>query len=560
MELHLVADTNLFFECKPLSQLPWDEFDYEVVVILLTKPVLDEIDKHKNATSRTRARALEIFGHIRAMIERNEAEAVIRSDTPRVLLRRMTRTRPDPDFENELDYGKADERLVGITSMLAKNASGADIKLFTNDGGAAMTAADFNVPHLLIRQEWRRPSAKTDQDKKIKDLEKDLAAYRYLEPRIAIKSFGVLDSNGSVKITRKVAVPLSPDQIEDLIASLTTMHPKVVDFTAPAPSMSEDSAGPTMIEFITPSDEKIAEYSETKYPGWLMRCRKVFEELHKGRGEVEPEVMLACAISNDGTCPAHKVRIEFEAKGEIELRRLDDEADDDDAGERETNESSSAAQATAVLPRPPKPPQFERRLTRPTPQITKPKLNASGLESIGAGAHLSNLERLSRTPALSATDKLTRDMARFSDPAGLRALMKGGALSPIRGLDAAYGLPVSDRYRMAPSEAMLRSYIPPNLGRTTSSRDPEGFYYAWPAGEPVKKGAFTCDLWRHCRDDEIFEFMVTFPEHGPARGVVECVVHADNLTQPAIARLKVELVVKKVDLLAVARALVEACA
>ena len=40
-EVHLVADTNLFFECKALEELRWDELGYDPIVILLTKPVLD---------------------------------------------------------------------------------------------------------------------------------------------------------------------------------------------------------------------------------------------------------------------------------------------------------------------------------------------------------------------------------------------------------------------------------------------------------------------------------------------------------------------------------------
>jgi hypothetical protein len=43
MEIHLVADTNLFFEFKTLEELPWQELGYDTVVIILTKPVRDEI-------------------------------------------------------------------------------------------------------------------------------------------------------------------------------------------------------------------------------------------------------------------------------------------------------------------------------------------------------------------------------------------------------------------------------------------------------------------------------------------------------------------------------------
>ena len=56
-ELHLVADTNLYFECCSLEDLPWESLGYDPIVLLLAKPVLDEIDKHKNANGRTRKRA-----------------------------------------------------------------------------------------------------------------------------------------------------------------------------------------------------------------------------------------------------------------------------------------------------------------------------------------------------------------------------------------------------------------------------------------------------------------------------------------------------------------------
>jgi hypothetical protein len=34
MEVHLVADTNLFFECKALEELPWSELGYDPVTTI----------------------------------------------------------------------------------------------------------------------------------------------------------------------------------------------------------------------------------------------------------------------------------------------------------------------------------------------------------------------------------------------------------------------------------------------------------------------------------------------------------------------------------------------
>jgi PIN domain len=159
VEVHLVADTNLFFECKALDQLPWQNLGFDPVVILLTKPTLDEIDKHKKATGRTRSRALEIFGQVRSMLSTSTEELEIRASAPRVLLRRSTHIKPDDALKEVLDYSKTDERLVGIVSTLNASASGHLVKLFTDDTGPAVTADGLNVPYLMIDESWRRPAS-----------------------------------------------------------------------------------------------------------------------------------------------------------------------------------------------------------------------------------------------------------------------------------------------------------------------------------------------------------------------------------------------------------------
>lgn len=92
MEHAFVADTNLFFECKRLEEIPWFDLAVDPIVIALTKPVLAEIDKHKKSGGRTRKRAIEISGRIRGMLATLPPEVVIQNAGPRVVLsRRRTR-------------------------------------------------------------------------------------------------------------------------------------------------------------------------------------------------------------------------------------------------------------------------------------------------------------------------------------------------------------------------------------------------------------------------------------------------------------------------------------
>jgi hypothetical protein len=155
--LHLVADTNLFIEFKALDQLPWEELGRDPIAIVVTKPLLDEIDRHKKGgTGRRRDRALEIFGRVRQMLEDRVTESVIREAGPRVVLRRNRRVRPDESLKDDLDFDKTDERLIGIVSALAAEATDYEVKLFTDDAGPAGIATELDVPFELINAAWRR--------------------------------------------------------------------------------------------------------------------------------------------------------------------------------------------------------------------------------------------------------------------------------------------------------------------------------------------------------------------------------------------------------------------
>ncbi|RWM12863.1 MAG: hypothetical protein EOR72_20285 [Mesorhizobium sp.] len=546
MEIHLVADTNLFFECKPLEQLPWQDFGYDPVVILLAKPVLDEIDKHKNANSRTRDRALEIFRRVRQMLKMSASESEIRASSPRVVLRRMPSVKPDPALEEHLDYAKTDERLIGIVSALNARSPEQRAVLFTEDAGPAMTADGLGIPYLMIDESWRRPPMETADTKTIRELRKEIDAYRAQEPRISIGTCESADSSNTISATRKVAVPLTKAEIEGFLAALKLKHALVTDFTPPPPSSTADSSGEvTKIEYSSPSEDDISKYRDVLYPQWIERCRETLAQLHRGRDEIEPSVVVRWPISNDGTRPALQVRIEFEAKGSVALRRV--RTDEDDEEHSVTGGSARLRLPTpsgTQFPSPPRPPSFQKRVTR-IPPLGRPRPKAAqGLD----------ISKLMASAALDQHHKLMAEASKTLgrlDPASVSAaarLMQHDVLRTL-GSEASFGRPSLETISLRP----LRTMIP-------EPQDPEAFYYDdWPTTGIVKTGALTCDLWRHQAGEEVFEFEVIFTKPGEARGVVECTVHAENLTRPEQARVVVIRTVGSLGMAEVANAMVDAC-
>ena len=352
MEHAFIADTNLFFECKRLEAIAWSDLAMDPIVIALIKPVLAEIDKHKKAGGRTRKRAIEISGRIRGMLTAQPPEVVIREAGPRVVLRLMPILQPDTELASSLDYTINDDRIVGTVATLSKDETFASVWMLTDDSVAASTAQSLGVSFFLIPESWKRPPEDTAEAKRIKELEKDISIYKAQEPAISIE-----EASGDATqahVVRRVALALEASQIDQLINKLKARHPINEDFVAPQAEIQADG---TEISYEAPDAEAIEKYKSDAYPKWISACRSIFEKLHEGRLEREAKVALTFCIANGGTRPASKMRVSFEAIGNIHLSR--DARDPDDGG------GQPALPPIPKLPAPPVAPAVRRVLKRP---------------------------------------------------------------------------------------------------------------------------------------------------------------------------------------------------
>lgn len=559
MEHAFVADTNLFFECKRLEEIPWFDLAVDPVVIALTKPVLAEIDKHKKGGGRTRKRAIEISGRIRGMLAALPPEVVIQEAGPRVVLRLMPIVQPAPELASSLDYNINDDRIVGTVATLSKDETFASVSMLTDDSVAASTAQGLGVSFFLIPESWKRPPEETTEAKRIKELEKDISIYRAQEPVISIAN--VSGEATAANVVRRIALALEPSEIDQLIGKLKARHPAKEDFTAPEAEIQADG---TEISYEAPDAEAIGKYSSEAYPKWIDACRSIFESLHKGRMEPEAEVALTFGVANGGTRPASKMRVSFEAIGNIDLSR--DTHDPDDDEDQNDDDGQSALPPIPRLPAPPVAPAVRRIVKRP-PTASK-GVDIATLRMPGSGLRISELEKASR----GVMSGLGPQLAAMRSAQSMFDNLHGrGALA-----DLARGIgPMSDMMRMTEEHGRLhRSLIHPSgIARPTyidipairipsmpEKHNPEGFYYdRWPKGKPTKRGALTCDLFRHQRGEEFFEIAVLFPDDGDVTGAVRCTVEAENLTEPVELLIPVSRKVEAYSLMAIADEMVERC-
>lgn len=389
-ELHLVADTNLFFECKSLSELPWEELGADPIVLLLTTPLLSEIDKHKKGSGRTRKRALDLFGIVRGMIKSKQNEHVVREDNPRVVLRRAPMITPDPDFLGPLNYNKVDDELVGITATLTKSDESISVAIITDDTNVASSADHLGLRVELIDESWRREPQQTDEARRIQQLEKDLDTYRQQEPIIVCDIQGLDEGSERVRRTAVEATPLSQAEIDRALSKLEDKFPMKTDFAVPPDEIHGAESIETLVRwtFVAPSDDAVKKYQNEDYPAWIDKCRTTLTTLHEGYPSGAKDVVLTFEFENQGTRPAQDAKIEFRCDGDIAIVRPgnsdDGDASDDENDLKEKTVSLPESWRRPSFPAPPSPPQIKRVVHRaPLIVTSRPK---TGLDFAALGA------------------------------------------------------------------------------------------------------------------------------------------------------------------------------
>jgi hypothetical protein len=361
-------------------------------------------------------------------------------------------------------------------------------------------------------------------------------------------------------VIRKVATPLTEAEVEGFLVKLRLKHPLLTDFTPPSSSTMTDVFGATTTnEYSAPAETDIAKYRNVLYPQWLEQCRTALTGLHQGSDELEPDIVLRWSMANKGSRPASQVRVVFETQGPLALQRLHHDDDSEDA--EDAHDDASPHVVAAVRPRfpaAPRPPEFVKSVTRvPAPAAHKPAhgVELANLRAAGVVAHqFKGLEEVSKAFRLGTS--LESNLRGMSAVAEAARLMQTPSIFDSLHSPSSPDRIVQGSFLRRETDYLRQIHLPP----MPSPPDPESFYYDdWPTMQPVTKGALTCDLWRHQSEEEIFRFEALFTKDGEARGIVECTVHAENLTKPERAKVIISRSIEPLSMVELAQAMVEDC-
>lgn len=333
--LTLFLDTNIFIQCKSLSEIDWSVLgDVDQVDLVVTRPVQVEIDRQKGkGTGRVARRARAAASKFGEALNCKDETLIITKGRPEVRLRVSTQLRPSEKSGITLNYSEPDDQLVGIAKAFSDANSGASVRVLTNDIGPRASAKAVGVACEIPREDWLLPPESDESEKTQKAIEDELQRYKRAEPSISLAPDNDNASQNGINGEYTIYPALSTEDLDTLTRTLQSRYPKETDFgakeiTHQIPDSRQPSIRATIEAlrsvpariFVPASDEEIDKYINTDYPKWVKDCDEKLRQIHLFfQSKVIPP-HLNVRLANNGSRPAENCLISFEAKGSFLIK------------------------------------------------------------------------------------------------------------------------------------------------------------------------------------------------------------------------------------------------
>jgi hypothetical protein len=353
---YLVPDTNLFEQCEPLHQLDWSAWsDYDEVRILVTDPVMEEIDRHKaQGNSRVARKSRAFSALLNEILNADQLTKIVREERPRVLLELCPHVAPTASLHPSFDYTRADHRLVGCAHALA--ADHEPLWLLSGDSRPKAAALMIGLARKPIPDTWLLKPEPDERDKENAALRQERDRLLKAEPVLTAEAVdGQGKAIGIIAGEVTVFAAMTPSEIDVIIERLKHLYPQAKDF-GPRERQTrqlKSNLGLAAIAltglretFHPATDSEISSYEHEAYPGWIRKCRSHLSGLHDTLQAATPWPTFDFRLANTGTRAAEHMLVTMEARGNFMLMTPPREPDPEDDPPAKALE----------FPKPPKPP------------------------------------------------------------------------------------------------------------------------------------------------------------------------------------------------------------
>lgn len=308
-------DTNVFEQCHDLKELPWNEVaGGNDVLLIVSRPVQDEIDKHKHdGNSRRARRARRANALFRELISAEKIE--LRSAGPRVEVSRVPPTKFNVSPCRFLDLTRTDDRII-LEALVYRDAHpDEEVALLSHDTGPLGMATDCGLAVQLVPDTWLLPPEPDERDRRIAQLEE----LTRRNPKISIVA------EDTIRIVVHRYSPFPEAQLDELVCMARKKHPLVADYDEPLTQFERGAlADWYRREFVPPTEAEMAAYRDA-YESWLTKVREFFAGLPSALEVPTRYVSVTIGISNDGGAPAEHLMVEFGLQGGLLFSPKNDE-------------------------------------------------------------------------------------------------------------------------------------------------------------------------------------------------------------------------------------------
>jgi hypothetical protein len=351
-KLYCFPDTNLFIQCQPLEALDWSALgDFDVIDLIITRPVQKEIDAHKSkGNTRVASRSRAAASAFKEVLASELGYKEIRAHSPCVRLYVQLDLKQDAALSDIFNYDEADDQLVGVVSGFLNANPNHLVRLVTDDVGPMASAKTAKVPFTPIPNSWLLPPEEDTSSKELKRLSQELERYKKAEPEISLRWIEHGTSVERINVTVPCYEPLASHEVAELMQRIQLRFPMAKNFDDPesqkldalpstvAKAMFEESRRRTSFfrehlgyEVYVPATEKqISQYREA-YAKWLQDCEEFLKNLHGHLAQSISWPRLAIELQNSGTRSANDALVTIAARGAFSIQPLKKADPDEEA-------------------------------------------------------------------------------------------------------------------------------------------------------------------------------------------------------------------------------------
>jgi hypothetical protein len=301
-----VPDTNLLLHCRPLAELPWRELSGgRPVEILLTQPVLKELDRFKrDGNSRRARRAREIIPLLRELYHSPALRLRLNDKGDEVFM--ATEKLLNAEMGIPID---ADDRIVESAVAYASQSQ-KSVMAISDDVGLLLTARLRNLPSVPTPDGWLRPPEETESEKQNQQLRDEVKALRDQRARFAIK----VEHEGSETSLLELVIPryqkLEPEEVKDLTEYIQGRVP----IPAISPPTTPQAGHPGMTSATAAQNELTRERYREKLANFFMHLPRELERRAR-------HPLLEITISNSGQASGVNARVDIGVSDGLVLQK-----------------------------------------------------------------------------------------------------------------------------------------------------------------------------------------------------------------------------------------------